>query len=184
MAERLSKLGVTQEAIKACDEYSNPFEDDIPSFIKGISRRIWREQPELYGYIKLSAQHYSGIVDLLAYGLGVSLTYDILPRSHTQRPLTTSEISAMHHTLVEHASREEQEDKQKAVIELSWFIDKLEEDSSIFIDWLQDSLEQIESMEGKKSFILGAIHVAMPFYMREEAKEMEHVLFKDDEVKE
>lgn len=182
MAERLSKLGISQEAIDASIKHSDPFEDDIPSFVKEISKRIRKEQPELYGYIQLATQH-SGVTDLLAYGLGVSLTYDVLPESHTQKPLTTNEISAMHHTLVEHATREEQDGKQKAVIHLSWFIEKLQEDSSIFIHWLQDSVEQIENMEGKKSFLLGAIHVSMPFFMRKEAKEMEQILFKEDEGK-
>lgn len=179
MKERLSKLAVTQKAIDISIKHSDSFKDDIPSFVKEISIRIKREQPELYGYIQLSAQH-SGATDLLAYGLGVSLTYDILPKSHTQKPLTTGEISTMHHTLVEHAILgRKKEGKQKAVIELSWFIDKLREDSPIFVDWLQDSLEQIESMEGKKSFTLGTIHVSMPFFMREEGKEMEQILFQE-----
>ena len=182
MTERLSKLGVTQETIKESIEHSDAFENDIPSFIRDVSRRISGEQPELYGYIQLSARH-SGVTDLLAYGLGVSLTYDILPTSHTQKPLTTSEISAMHHTFVEYATREEHDGKQKAVIELSWFIDKLREDSPILIDWLTESIDTIEDMGEKKSFTLGVIHVSMPFFMREEAKEMERVLFKEDEGK-
>lgn len=182
MTERLSKLGITQETISVSIEHSDSFEHDLPSYVDSISRKIAREQPELYGYIQLATRH-SGVTDLLAYGLGTSLTYDILPKSHTQKPLTTSEISAMHKTFVEYVTREEQEGKQKTVIELSWFIDKLREDSPIFVDWLQDCLKQIESMEGKKSFILGAIHVSMPFFMRKEGKEMEQILFKEDEGK-
>lgn len=136
------------------------------------------EQPELFAYIQLAAGYAT---DLSAYGSGALLTYSILPKSHTQKPLTKGEIGAMKHTLAEHVVHKEQDGKQKAVIELSWFRDKIEKDSPIFIGWLQDSLKQIGSTNGKKgklSFALGAIHVLMPFYMREEAREMEQTLFK------
>lgn len=177
MQERLGKLGVSKKAINVSIRHSDPFENDIPFFIRGVSRKISKEQPELYKYLRVWAQNSGG--DLLAYSLGTSLTYDLLPESHTKEPLTIEEISTMHQNLVEHATYEEDEQK-KPVIDLSWFIDKLEADSPIFKNWLVESIRTIEGMEGKKSFLMGVTHVAMPFYMREEAKEMEQTLFRDE----
>lgn len=182
MPERLGKLRVSEEAIAASIKHSDSFENDIPSFVKGISGRIRREQPELYGYMQLVTPD-SGVSDLLAYGLGISLTYEILPKFHTERPVTTNEISVMHQSFIEHVAHEEQDGKQKVVVELAWFIEKLWEDSPIFVNWLVDRIEQIESIEEKNSFLVGVMHTVIPFFMREEAREMEHVLFKEDEGK-
>ena len=180
MPEKLSKLGVSQESIDATAKHSDPFEDDALSFIKGVLGRIRREQPQLYVYTKLAAKN-SGVTDLLAYGLGISLVYDLLPKSHTQNLLTTDQIGAMNSTLIEHLTTEEEDGKQTTAInELAWFISKLEEDSPAFTGWLTASVQAIESMESKKSFILGVIHTSMPFYMREEAREMEQALFRND----
>ncbi len=174
MSERLGKLEVTQEAIQASVRYSAQFKE-IPSFTRSVLERMRREQPELYGYIKIAAKA-SGRTDVLAYALGASLSYEILPKSHTQKPLTTDEIYAMHHTFIEFAETEVEDEQQKDIIELSWFIDKLEEDSPIFAEWLAESVTIIEDIEGKKNFIMGAIHVVLPFYRRGEAKELEQSL--------
>lgn len=38
MTERLSKLGVTQEAIRVSIEHSDPFEHDILSYVRYIQK--------------------------------------------------------------------------------------------------------------------------------------------------
>lgn len=183
MTERISKMGISQDAIDSVDRRSAAFERTIPSYVRIVYGRIKEEQKELFDYIKqehkqLSSLQSSGSGYIMAYALGVSLTYDMLPDSHTQKPLTSGEIDAMNQSLLEHTVFEEQNGERKTVLDLTWFIEKLKNDSPSFLVWLNEAMTQLNDDGKKRVFIKGALQVAMPFYMREEAREMEETLFR------
>lgn len=179
MTERQSKLGVTQEAIQASIEYSDRFQDKPDSFVVEVLPRIKEEQPQLFAFIGETLKT-GELKAPLAYALGVALAYKILPTDHTKKSLTGDHIHSMVASFVEHVKEEERDGKRQTVVELSWFIDKLKEDSSNFVDWLRDSMDSIGEKDMKGSFLLGAIHVAMPFFMRAEAQEMDKVFFGEN----
>ena len=178
MTERLSKLGVTRKAIDAFIAAPNLFETDPVSFVKQVVGKIREEQPALYTLVDEMLQH-GGLKDPHAYALGVTLTYKVLPQILTLVPLTVDEIGAMLATLAEHTVARIKDGKQEAGIDLSWFGSKLQEDSPDFMDLLESVLEKDEDSQG--SFLLGTIQVAMPFFMREEAREMDQEFFGGDE---
>lgn len=180
MSERLSKLGITQKAIEASMKNYDSFGDDAPSLIRGVLGRMYREQQELYEYITSRAEKKISVpADLFGYGLGAALTYEMLPKSHTQNPLSTDEINAMHQTFVEYAETEVKDGQEETTIE--WFLDRLKKDSPDFAGWLWESMNNIGYEDGKGNFLMGVIHVAVPFYMREEAKELDKKLFSGNE---
>lgn len=183
MTERASKMGISQEAIDGVDRRSAAFERTIPSYIRVVYGRIKTEQKELFDYIKQEHKQHSLLQSfrteyIMTYALGASLTYDMLPDFHTQKPLTSGEIDAMHQSLLEHTIFEESNGEKSPECDLSWFVKKLEKDSPSFLAWLSEASEQIDDDGKKRIFIKGSLQVAMPFYMREEAKEMEQALFR------
>lgn len=178
MQEKLGKLGISQEVIEDLDRRSHVFKKYPIPFIGGVFKRIKEEQRELYEYIQLSALDLDKEEDLLAYNLGVALTYNMLPKFHIQIPLTADNIIVVMQTFKESIVFKEQDGEREPIIDLLWFMGKLREDSPAFMVWLGNNSAEIENMIGKEGFLKGAIHASLPFFMREEAKEMERKLYR------
>lgn len=177
MAER-PILGITEEMVGLTQDRVEPLSEDLVSYVRGVSMRMSRQQPELHGYLKIAGME-SGVSDALAFALGSSLTYEMIPQTQIDVPLSTTQVQVIHRTLLEHSGTEDEDGKQKAVLELSWFIDKLRSDSPSYVGWLGEMVYGIDDESAKKDFILGAVLASMPFYMRAEAQEMERTLFQD-----
>lgn len=168
-------------AINSTDGKYESLIDDMPLFIKVVFDKMEIEQLELHRRLLRSSMERPTEIGMLAFSLGAAQAYDMLPRFHTQTPLTRGEINVMGNILNSHIIKKgDGERNQRAVIDSSWFIGKLRDDSPDFADWLVKTLRDIENEDGKENFLLGVAQTTMPFLMREEARQLEQSLYRQD----
>lgn len=180
MVEKLgSKLGISLEAINSTDRNYELLIDDMPLFIKLVFDKMEIEQLELHRRLLRSSMEKPTEIGMLAFSLGAAQAYDMLPEFHTQTPLTRGEINAMGNILNSHiVKKEDKKGDQRAVIDSSWFIGKLRDDSPYFAEWLVKTLKDIENEDAKENFLLGVAQTTIPFFMREEARQLEQALYR------
>ncbi len=173
MTEKL-RLGITEDAILQTEGrvLTTTDTDDLDSialFTRGVNRRGYQEQPELFRYLK-GANTYLVVHRVITFGYAVALTYDMISQIAREKPLTSNHVAAMHQTLMEH--REDSNDLNSP-LDLGWFVEKLRSDSPSYAEWLGEVVRDLDDQEDKKDFILGSIIVAMVFYTRADAEILE-----------
>ena len=173
MTEKL-RLGITKDAITQTEAHvltttDTEDLDSVALFTRGVNRRLFQEQPELFRYLR-DADTYLAIHRFITFGFAVALTYDMISPDATEKPLTPNHVAAMHQTLMEH--REDPNDLSSP-LDLRWFVEKLRSDSLTYTEWLGEMVGDLDDQEDKKDFILGSSIVAMAFYTRADAEILE-----------
>ncbi len=164
MAER-SILGITEERVNRAEdivEETTDIErtDDMFRFIRGVNKRISREQRELYLNLKTAKERFQ-VGSALAYGYAAAVTYEMLPDEVRKIELTQDQVETSTKSLLD-----SNQDENGC---FDWYLDKLIADSPYYINWLIDTLEDIEDPEEKRDFTYGSVLVTLPFYQRGEA---------------
>lgn len=171
MKER-NRLGISIELIEDSDAHAAVFKDDFISYMRGILKRMYSEQPNLFMY-SLCANAEGGIHNDYLFSSGLTLSYDKIPRVHREEKLGIEHIEAMHRSLSEHSVENVINGRKIKEINLDWYYDKLQQDSPEYMKWLQDIMMFLNDDNDRSDFWMGATLGTLPFYMRAEARQLE-----------
>ncbi|MBI2036424.1 hypothetical protein HYT17_02250 [Candidatus Microgenomates bacterium] len=176
MQERGSKLGITQEVVDGTLKKVEPHANTMDIYVRSVIFRMSQEQPLLAAFLQ-KIEIDGNVSNVLVYNLGATLTYDMLTQSFTgekrKRQITPELLGVVIQNFKDHFV--------KTGFNMTWFNDKLQEDSPAFKKLLDDFVFGLEDNNAKSDFTLGAYLVAMPFYMMAEAEELEQSIFGIDQ---
>lgn len=168
MTKEISLLGIDEERVERSrlrlTEYVD--QENIPGFIDLVFVRIEIEHPLLHNEL---TQIEKLARDVFFYRIGAALTYDMLPDRHHVEPLNLDQVGIIGGNMLESL---ESVDERLVIIDFGWFGDKLSVDSPDFEEFVVDLSGGMEDPRSGEDFQKGAFCVAMPFYMREEAKNL------------
>ncbi len=180
------RLGIAEEAVLQTENHvlvSTDIDDldSIASFTRGVNRRMRTEQPELFKYLRFSAQNTRSRTGALTFGYAAALSFDMIPDQVRLEPLTEEQIDVVRGSVAESTDVEEQGSKMM-VFQLSWFVDKLKTDSPAYMEWLGEMVGDLNDEADKNDFILGSLLTVMPFYTRADSRILAKRLLGQDKL--
>ncbi|MBI2590405.1 MAG: hypothetical protein HYW33_00785 [Candidatus Blackburnbacteria bacterium] len=167
--ERL-RLGISAEAIidvesKLLASINTEDLDDIAIFTRGVVIRMRTEQPPLFGFFQSRLRSQFQVASSLTLGYAAALTYEMIPARIKKEPLFQRDVDVAVQSLLERSQGED-----NVGVDSTWFHRKLEIDSPDYYGWVGTMVADLDDLGAKKDFYLGAMIVALVFYMREDAK--------------
>ncbi len=152
-----------REMQEECDS-----EEAVLEYIAKSKVGIERQQPLLMTFLKVEGTRY-GVLDHPLFSFASILTFRLLPEELRLEKLKRQVFSVVRRDIREHTHSR----RGKLTIDLSWLGDKLNDVCPAYISWLRAIVEDFEDQEKKTAFTLGSYFTIMPFFSREEAKDLE-----------
>lgn len=164
-------LGISEDTVVEVLDDPRWDEDSADAFAQEVMSEIENDQPALFRFIQLTLQYNrSGDPDWVS--ISTTMSYKMLPEEMRRDKLEQKHIDVVRRSMFE-SQNPNTPGAKSATVNVSWALGKLQKDSPAYVEWLNDSLTSMDTKEAQSDFVLGAIVVVLPFYMREEARRME-----------
>lgn len=165
-------IGITNEIISLTESRIENSSQHPESYMSERFRIMHSQQGELVHHL---VKYAKGANAGPSYFLGAIITHEMIPQNQKFSPLSQNHIHSAFATLIDFMLEPQPDTQWESRHE--WFA-KLAKDSPPYIQWLITTSQKYDPNHIKGQFVIGGLFVFTPFYMREEARQLERSLYK------